>query len=1091
MERVKNFFQSLCGHNTAEPNIKQITVKTTMPMPKLFTVQRGEYDTRVRKGNEVVVADALKQIYGTKILPLEKHYNFEDFFSPPLEPAYFESKPLVLLFGEYSTGKTSFIKYILGKEYPGMRIGPEPTTENFIVVEYGDEEGIIPGNALVVDKSKQYGTLAKFGAQFLNRFQCSTVNCGLLSKVTLVDTPGILSGEKDRGYDITAVLRYLLPFFLYDEWFAERCDRIILLFDINKLDISDELRTAIDMVKGYEDKIKIVLNKSDTVTTQQLMRVYGALMWSLGKVLATPEAARVYIGSFWANPWGHEENRHLFEEEEADLVIDIYSLSRDADLRKLNDLVRRAKNVKIHAYIMAELRKHMPLFGVGLERRKKKLIYELTEIYERLAAQHQIPPGDFPSMNELKKKLLAFDFNKIKSRKKKLFEQVEEVLNQDIGRLVTLLPGQDKEDLDAKKEQRKHILNKVKSISSAGDEDIPAEPAADQVIVDTTKKPGTKCKKRGKKTLQKTGTTPKLTDSESPISNNLGPGKGSEKISQEASEESREKASEKPTGVPSDAAPTTASNALHAATSAPKSSLKNLKPPIMSIRGTVKVASLKKHYSLKAFSRIILRRYTNLNRASSPVEQNAFLKFWFFMRSRVVNLGIARSLNLEVCTSLKKQIVNSTYQTPHTFPRSRVSFPNESQFCPKTLLPLIASYFHCLSSQVWNEKLLSRRVVRPPGMPVYTVSNAKLSDTTGAEAVGDPQTHTRYQTISSRTTSLRTPVVITREGPNSGDSSFGSGSGAVRSSSEAGTVKRMAPSPHLGTRTIVTRTESTTLSPSGDKVVRTETTVATPEKTEVKTTETTVVDGRTEVKESSQLRPADTYLTSYNEYQAPRAEALYATIQKKKENTPPKVEEKKFETGGDVPTKATEKRDEGAAPPNAKRADWPTTARTEVAAEVAEPGKGDTLMKIGETKKETTEVKVQEKTTIIATTTSKPANGGVKLNGPVKPNEIKSTLPLNIQEPPAEEKEDKILNVGTPADSAIAVTMSDTAAAVEHVTHAGSSNESREEQRRKFLFGVASNEQRQKSEPSVILKEMKESYDQSSIKDYDEIINDS
>lgn len=37
---------------------------------------------------------------------------------------------------------------------------------------------------------------------------------------------------------------------IYFRWFAERCDRIILLFDINKLDISDELRAAIDMVKG-------------------------------------------------------------------------------------------------------------------------------------------------------------------------------------------------------------------------------------------------------------------------------------------------------------------------------------------------------------------------------------------------------------------------------------------------------------------------------------------------------------------------------------------------------------------------------------------------------------------------------------------------------------------------------------------------------------------------------------------------------------------------------------------------------------------------------------------------------------------------
>ena len=55
------------------------------------------------------------------------------------------------------------------------------------------------------------------------------------------------------------------------------------------------------------------------VNHQQLMRVYGALMWSLGRVLNSPEVPRVYIGSFWDQPLHYEFNRKLFEAEAQDL----------------------------------------------------------------------------------------------------------------------------------------------------------------------------------------------------------------------------------------------------------------------------------------------------------------------------------------------------------------------------------------------------------------------------------------------------------------------------------------------------------------------------------------------------------------------------------------------------------------------------------------------------------------------------------------------------------------------------------------------------------------------------------------------------
>lgn len=81
----------------------------------------------------------------------------------------------------------------------------------------------------------------------------------ILEKLTFVDTPGVLSGEKQRigrSYNFPEVI----------SWFAERADRILLLFDAHKLDISDEFKSAIESLRGHDDKIKVVLNKGACTT---------------------------------------------------------------------------------------------------------------------------------------------------------------------------------------------------------------------------------------------------------------------------------------------------------------------------------------------------------------------------------------------------------------------------------------------------------------------------------------------------------------------------------------------------------------------------------------------------------------------------------------------------------------------------------------------------------------------------------------------------------------------------------------------------------------------------------------------------------
>lgn len=256
----------------------------------------------------------------------------------------------------------------------------------------------------------------------------SELDAPILRNITLVDTPGILSGQKQRSrnYDYEAVMK----------WFAERADLIVVMFDAHKLDISDELKRVMELMIPHLDKIRIVLNKADSISTQQLMRVYGALMWSLGKVMNTPEVSRVYIGSFWDAPMQNTEQAELLQKEEMDLCHDIMALPQQAVMRRINEMVKRARSVKVHAYIIHYLRKQLP-YTWGKREKQRRLIGRLDSEFLAAARRYGLPKGDFPPIEPFRQALYEIkDLSEFPKLDKKLVREMDKVFSVEIPTLL-------------------------------------------------------------------------------------------------------------------------------------------------------------------------------------------------------------------------------------------------------------------------------------------------------------------------------------------------------------------------------------------------------------------------------------------------------------------------------------------------------------------------------------------------------------------------------------------------------------------------------------------------------------------------------
>lgn len=338
-------------------------------------------------------------------MPLEQRSFFEHFSAPPVTVEEFEARPQVLLLGQYSTGKTSMVRWLVGTDSRHFDVRPQPSTDKFMAVVHGTEERLIEGNAATCLPQLPYQGLTVFGANFLGSFQALVLPAPILQDITFIDTPGVLSGSKQRigrNYDFASIC----------EWMAQRADLVLLAFDAHKLDISDELQEVMEVLKPFADKVRCVLNKADQIDASNLVRVYGALLWNVGKVLKTPEVLRVYVSSFWDKEYLFKDHEKLFEEDKEAVLKELKQLPKTALLRKINNFIARVRRVRAHWAIVSQLRSFLPMsmrvFSSDTAR-KLWLCENMPDIFDEVQKLRGLGRGDMPDLEVFRSKLLSLD----------------------------------------------------------------------------------------------------------------------------------------------------------------------------------------------------------------------------------------------------------------------------------------------------------------------------------------------------------------------------------------------------------------------------------------------------------------------------------------------------------------------------------------------------------------------------------------------------------------------------------------------------------------------------------------------------------
>ena len=200
-------------------------------------------------------------------------------------------KPIVLIIGNYSSGKSTLINELVGQHI--QRTGQAPTDDSFTIItsDPGLENVETPGSTLVNDEKMPFEHFKGFGEKLISHICMKQVSNPMLENMAIIDSPGMIdaTSEKDRGYDYMKVLGE----------FAKMADLIVLMFDSHKAgtikESYDTIRNTLPEKSG-EHRIVFVMSRIDECDNlSDFTRSYGTLCWNMSQMTGRKDIPHIYL----------------------------------------------------------------------------------------------------------------------------------------------------------------------------------------------------------------------------------------------------------------------------------------------------------------------------------------------------------------------------------------------------------------------------------------------------------------------------------------------------------------------------------------------------------------------------------------------------------------------------------------------------------------------------------------------------------------------------------------------------------------------------------------------------------------------------